>query len=220
MADDVHSIPAPAVQVRAPPQALLAFPQHISPDDPAKRLVAALERLQAIYEPIERRQQMLALGLCRLEGLRQSLVGQLDALSTDENLEHDASDEPWLGWTITGHGSWSTDLPAMDCEADDSEREHTLGWGAGVDQKRLGYGSEDGEPNLGSSADVDQREWVQSQSKGWSAFDGEEECEDEGAQCEGGGQGEDDEDGGQATCIWLRDDDGRHVWPPLAAEGL
>jgi hypothetical protein len=155
----------------------------------------------------------------RLTVVLDRLIAVLDDIDVPaEDLEPGGDEEPSLGWSVTGH-SGSTDIPTLDCEQDDADREHLLGWGTGVDQTRLGYGSDDGEPELGSLDVPDQRRWADHKAKGWFAMDGEEECEDEGAY-DDREPDTDDEGDAQATCIWLRDDEGRHIWPPKTTEAV
>lgn len=67
----------------------------------------------------------------------------------------------------------------------DEDAEDTLGRTEAIDQSRRQVGADDLEPSLGSLHHTDQRAWGDHQDpRKWSTLDGEEQCEDEGAQCD------------------------------------
>lgn len=67
----------------------------------------------------------------------------------------------------------------------DTDAEDALGRTEAIDQRRQQFGADDLEPSLGSLHHTDQRAWGDHlDRKKWLTLDGEEQCEDEGAQCD------------------------------------
>lgn len=126
----------------------------------------------------------------------EKLIDLLDAIEPDADLE------PWLGAPecTAGHGRHQTGsqerawrIPANDDREDDGDDlEPSLGgmgtWGNGQMEYDL-EGGENGEtwpesePSLGWPEQINQVARMEMKDS-WHVEDGEEECEDEGAQCD------------------------------------
>lgn len=157
---------------------------------PAARVVYTLtERMEA--------------GVERLERLAEEIIGMLDRLQTDPDLEDD-----------------EREAVSEDEGADTGDDELSLGRSESVDQSAPEPGQDDLEPSLGSigSYGVNQIYWAAGDPSGL-ALDCEEQCEDEGGACEDEGAFDerepdtDDEGHGQAVCIQFIED-GKRIWPP------
>jgi hypothetical protein len=72
-------------------EGLRAIPRTLRTPDHRKRLEDGLERLGGLFEQMALRAALLTAGMERLNGLRSSMIEQLDAL------DGDADFEPWLG---------------------------------------------------------------------------------------------------------------------------
>lgn len=123
----------------------------------------------------------------------ERLIGMLDTLDPDPDLEDngdgepDADGEPSLGWTEmeARFGRYGDNVDDLEAEADD---EPELGSLEQMNQTRWAKG-QDGEPSLGSLDCVNQLQW----SAG-GIQELEVQCEDEGAQSEDEGSYD------QSTC--------------------
>lgn len=152
-------------------EGLRAIPRTLRTPDHKKRLEDGLERLGGLFEQMAHRAAMLAAGMDRLNGLRASMIDQLDAIDADPDLEPSLA-HPEVGhWLSQAHSS--TTLPLGDAEwtdleeacedegaveeDDDREREANL---CGV---TFGHGHA---VNLGPAGGI--------------TFDLEDQCEDEG----------------------------------------
>lgn len=118
------------------------------------------------------------------------LLAVLDAIDGDADLEPSlGSSEPGSPYSFSGldqrhiaEGA-TDDREGPDDDLEPSEDpEDTLGRSENLDQRRVEFGQDDKEPSLGASAAVDQRQWGE-RHQGF-AYDGEDQCEDEGGQCE------------------------------------
>ena len=182
-----------------------------------ERLEAGLARLSDLHDEMSARAALLTSAISRAEGLRQTMLNQLDAITPDCDLEESGDDELLLGWSAHDHqerlGTTTDDREAVSedegaqCEDEgvlDNEDgcwcmdvvgggEYSLGWSEGesLQQDKPARGSPDHEPSLGSSAALDQRSWVHAQERHARDFDDEYQCEDEGA---AGNYGADDKD--------------------------
>jgi len=115
----------------------------------------------------------------------ERLIGLLDGIDGDENLEATGDDEPSLGWPNAGQRpqiEMSDDRELDDCDYEGgADSEPDLGWTEEIDQHRRlqtmpGWKAEDGEPDLGFVG----------HGTGWNGeavYDGdcEDVSEDEGA---------------------------------------
>jgi hypothetical protein len=94
-----------------------------------------------------------------VEGYIEQLIGLLDELDGDENLEDGADAEPSLGGpTLYGARGFECDL-----EADTSDDEYTLGWGnpqLGVYERPEGWSYGDGENGGTSMPFYEDRGWT------------------------------------------------------------
>lgn len=137
-------------------EGLRAIPRTLRTPDHRKRLEDGLERLGGLFEQMAFRAALLAAGMDRLNGLRASMIDQLDALDAPtEDMEPDADLEPSLCGVRVGILSFDT----TDGEPSGDE----------------------GEP---SNVDLMTRPADQSGSRwigGVCPFDTEGQCEDEGA---------------------------------------
>jgi hypothetical protein len=88
----------------------------------------------------------------------ERLIGLLDGIDGDEDLEATGDDEPSLGWPNAGQRpeiEMSDDREFDDCDYEDGpDSEPDLGWTEEIDQQRRlqtvpGWKAEDGEPELG-----------------------------------------------------------------------
>ncbi len=88
----------------------------------------------------------------------ERLIGLLDGIDGDENLEATGDDEPSLGWPNAGQRprpEMSDDREVDNSDYEDgADNEPDLGWTEETDQQRRlqtmpGWKAEDGEPNLG-----------------------------------------------------------------------
>lgn len=78
-------------------EGLRAIPRTLRTPDHRKRLEDGLERLGGLFEQMAFRATLLAAGMDRLNGLRASMIDQLDALDAPtEGLEPSGDDEPAL----------------------------------------------------------------------------------------------------------------------------
>ena len=78
-----------------------AFPRGFRTPDTRKRLEAALERLQHHHDRFARHSIRAAQALSRIDGLRATMIGQLDLIDGDADLEDGGDAEPSLSF---GHG--------------------------------------------------------------------------------------------------------------------
>lgn len=154
--------------------------------DPVGLVGTPLSGFDPATLPNDQRRRLLA-GLAFLEELRAEMIAELDRLEGDSDFEDD------------GDGG---------CEIDDSSwhgGERSLGWSEGESLcGRLGVGSDDGEPSLGSSSAIDQRGWSTGRAVGRRDQDLEDEhdgCEEEIDQ----NTGDDEED--DHGCPWQDEGD-------------
>lgn len=125
------------------------------PADAASRLQAGLERLQCLHDEMATRHALLSTGMSRLEGLRQTMIAQLDAITGDADLE------PSLGFPELRLPNWqlgyfphertalTQDPGATDDREQAEDDEPNLGWESHGAQLSLGAGAHDQEPALG-----------------------------------------------------------------------
>jgi len=101
------------------------------------------------FLPVERR---------AVEDEIERLIGLLDGMDGDENLETTGDDEPSLGWPNAGQRptlGMSDDREVDNSDYEDgADNEPELGWTEEIDQQRRlqtipGWKAEDGEPDLG-----------------------------------------------------------------------
>lgn len=129
-----------------------------------RRIESALSRLDEIYEPIRRRRDLLNVGLSRINGLRETMVAQLDAITPDADLE------PSLSASIPQlrpFGSRDTWVQGAD---DEREGEH--------DGREPDH---DDEASLVGTVGSPDRHAVGGTLANLGEVDLEDECEDEGA---------------------------------------
>lgn len=127
----------------------------------------------------------------KLERVVDKLLAAIDAI------DGDADREPSLGAPEGRYSREPRDQRQWaDGQTDDTEDEHdgreppedeedTLGRSENIDQSRQEFGRQDLEPSLGSLGVVDQRFWADHYcTKTQHILDGEEQCEDEGFECD------------------------------------
>lgn len=128
------------------------------------RISGALARLDDLYEPIRRRRDYLDGGLARIDGLRATMVAQLDAITADVDLE------PSLSASIPQlrpFGSRDTWIQGAD---DEREGEH--------DGREPDH---DDEASLVGTVGSPDRHAVGGALANLGEVDLEDQCEDEGA---------------------------------------
>lgn len=98
-------------------EGLRAIPRTLRTPDHRKRLEDGLERLGGLFEQMAFRAALLAAGMDRLNGLRASMIDQLDALDAPtEDMEPDADLEP----SLCHPGAMGSD-PVEDLEQDSED---------------------------------------------------------------------------------------------------
>lgn len=91
-------------------EGLRAIPRTLRTPDHRKRLEDGLERLGGLFEQMAFRAALLTAGMDRLNGLRASMIDQLDALDAPaEDLEPVGDDEPSLCGVRCGIFSFDTE---------------------------------------------------------------------------------------------------------------
>ena len=95
----------------------------------------------------------------------ERLIGLLDGLDADADLEDAGDAEPWLGWP----NGYQIATPDMSCD-DDRELDEASGFG---DAEGMAVDMQ-GEPDLGWTEEIDQERRLQAMP-GWMAEDGEPE---------------------------------------------
>jgi hypothetical protein len=173
MAADGSSVPPCAPQPNTP--------QH-HPDDAKDRLERALGRLGELYDEMATRHALLSSGMARADGLRQTMIAQLDALDGDPDLEpslaHPEFSERHNPYIMARRRPGATDDREEQCEDEGAETgdcEPMLGRTEVIDQTRQQIGQDDLEPSFGAQPGCNQLNWT----AGYDAADSEREEEHE-----------------------------------------
>lgn len=74
-------------------EGLRAIPRTLRTPDHRKRLEDGLERLGGLFEQMASRAALLSAGMERLNGLRASMIDQLDAIDGDADFEASIGDD-------------------------------------------------------------------------------------------------------------------------------
>lgn len=142
----------------------------------ARRIANALERLQDIYEPIRLRRDRLDAGLTRIDGLRATMIAQLDAIEGDADFEPVLCHAGALGSDAM---EWlehdPADLGEPDADGEPSLCGITFGLGNELDKEGDGY--PDDEPDL--SWGLDRAEDDQRGVSNMPPQEGDGNCDDE-----------------------------------------
>lgn len=143
-------------------EGLRAVPRTLRTPDHRKRLEDGLERLGGLFEQMAFRAALLAAGMDRLNGLRASMIDQLDALDAPtEDMEPDADLEP----SLCHPGAMGSD-PVEDLEQDSEDEGAQCddeGFDSDSEANLCGvtfgapFGSHDGENERTADYGMDQR---------------------------------------------------------------